>query len=97
MLAEAHKVGFRVVIAAQRAEASIVGSAERAQCAGRLSFRVDSKDSINLLHPDGADYAADHTSSPPGIALCSWPGRPLARLRGPYIGGYGDYVRAVSR
>jgi hypothetical protein len=57
MLAEAHKVGFRVVIAAQRTEASIVGSAERAQCAGRLSFRVDSKDSINLLHPDGADYA----------------------------------------
>jgi S-DNA-T family DNA segregation ATPase FtsK/SpoIIIE len=97
MLAEAHKVGYRLVIAAQRAEASIVGAAERAQCAGRLSFRVDSKDSIALLHPDAVDYAADHTSSPPGIALCSWPGRPLTRLRGPYIGSYGDFVRAVSR
>ena len=97
LLAEVKERGFRLVLAAQRAEASIVGSAERAQCGGRLSFRVDSKDSIALLHPDGVDYAAEHTSSPPGIALCSWPGRPLTRLRGPYIGAYGDFVRAVSR
>jgi hypothetical protein len=95
LLAESHKVGFRVVLAAQRAEASIVGAAERAQCAGRLSFRVDSADSIKLLHPDADDYAAGHTSSPPGIALLSWPGRPLSRVRAPYI-DYAGFCAAVA-
>jgi S-DNA-T family DNA segregation ATPase FtsK/SpoIIIE len=97
LLAEAHKVGYRVVIAAQRAEASIVGAAERAQCGGRLSFRVDSADTVKLLHSDAEDYTAGHTSAEPGIALCTWPGRPLTRMRGPMIGGYGDYVAAVER
>lgn len=98
LLAESHKVGFRVLILAQRAEASIVGAAERAQCGGRLSFRVDSVDSIKLLHADTAvDYAAEHVAAPPGIALCSWPGRPLTRVRAPYIGTYGDYIAAVAR
>jgi S-DNA-T family DNA segregation ATPase FtsK/SpoIIIE len=96
LLAEAHKVGYRVVIACQRAEAAIIGAAELAQCGGRLSFRVDSADSVKLLHPDAvADSVAGHTSSPPGFALCSWPGRPLSRLRGPFIGDYGAFVRAV--
>lgn len=97
MLAESHKVGFRVVLCAQRAEAQIVGSAERAQCAGRLSFRVDSADSVKLLHPDADDLAVEHTTSPPGIAILSWPGRPVSRLRTPYIGTYRDYVAAVSQ
>ena len=96
LLAESHKVGLRVVLIAQRAEATIVGAAERAQCAGRLSFRVDSADSVKLLHPDGDTVAAEHTAAPPGIALCSWPGRPLTRLRAPYIGGYGEFVAAVA-
>jgi DNA segregation ATPase FtsK/SpoIIIE-like protein len=96
LLAESHKVGHRLVIAAQRAEASIVGAAERAQCGGRLSFRVDSADSVKLLHPDADLLAAGHTSAPPGIALCSWPGRPLTRMRGPFLGGYREYAAAVA-
>ncbi|QJY46945.1 FtsK/SpoIIIE domain-containing protein [Pseudonocardia broussonetiae] len=96
LLAESHKVGHRMVIAAQRAEASIVGAAERAQCGGRLSFRVDSADSVKLLHSDAELLAGGHTSARPGIALCSWPGRPLTRIRGPYLGGYGAYAAAVT-
>jgi S-DNA-T family DNA segregation ATPase FtsK/SpoIIIE len=95
LLAESHKVGHRVVIAAQRAEAQIVGAAERAQCGGRLTFRVDSLDTVKLLHPDGDVYAAEHTAAPPGVALCTWPGSPLQRLRGPIVGGYREYVQAI--
>lgn len=96
LLAESHKVGHRVVIAAQRAEATIVGGAERAQCAGRLSFRVDGLDSIKLLHADADDLAAGHTSAPPGIALATWPGRRLSRVRGPYLGDYSTYAAAIA-
>jgi DNA segregation ATPase FtsK/SpoIIIE-like protein len=96
LLAESHKVGHRVVIAAQRAEAGIVGAAERAQCGGRLSFRVDSADSVKLLHPDAELLAAGHTAAEPGIALCSWPGRPLTRMRGPFLGGYREYSAAIT-
>ncbi|GAY09832.1 FtsK/SpoIIIE domain-containing protein [Pseudonocardia sp. N23] len=96
LLAESHKVGYRVVLAAQRAEATIVGGAERAQCAGRLTFRVDGLDSIKLLHTDADTYAAGHIAAPPGIALCTWPGIPLARIRGPWIGSYGDYAAAIT-
>lgn len=96
LLAESHKVGHRVILAAQRAEASIVGAAERAQCAGRLSFRVDSADSVKLLHSDGDEHAAAHTAALPDIALCTWPGRPLTRIRAPWIGSYAAYVAAVT-
>ncbi|GEL22768.1 hypothetical protein PSU4_17220 [Pseudonocardia sulfidoxydans NBRC 16205] len=96
LLAEAHKVGHRVILAAQRAEATIVGAAERAQCAGRLSFRVDSRDSLGLLHSDAETFAVEHVSAPPGIALCTWPGRPLARVRGPFLGGYAEYAAVVT-
>ncbi|NMH98909.1 FtsK/SpoIIIE domain-containing protein [Pseudonocardia acidicola] len=97
LLAESHKVGFRVVIAAQRAEAAIVGAAERAQAAGRLSFRVDSPDTVKLLHSDADDLAGAHTTAPPGIALLTWPGRPLSRIRAPWIGSYAAFVSAVER
>jgi hypothetical protein len=95
LLAESHKVGFRVVIAAQRAEATIVGAAERAQCAGRLSFRVDSADSVKLLHNDAEEYAAEHASTSPGIALCTWPGAGLRRLRGPWLGDYSTFAQVI--
>ncbi|WP_300016879.1 FtsK/SpoIIIE domain-containing protein [Pseudonocardia sp.] len=97
LLAEGHKAGLRVVLVAQRAEATIVGGAERAQCEGRLSFRVDNAESLRLLHPDSDDLAADHATAPAGIALVGWPGRPTFRLRAPYVASYGEYVAAVTR
>lgn len=95
LLAESHKVGFRLILAAQRAEATIVGAAERAQCGGRLSFRVDSTETVKLLHSDADDYIVGHTSAPPGIALMSWPGRPLARIRAPYV-DYATFCATVT-
>ncbi|MCX6463785.1 MAG: FtsK/SpoIIIE domain-containing protein [Pseudonocardiales bacterium] len=96
LLAEGHKAGVRVVLVAQRAEATIVGGAERAQCEGRLSFRTDTVESLRLLHPDADDLAAEHAAAPPGVALVSWPGRPLARLRAPHVPSYAEYAAAVT-
>ncbi|WP_145981472.1 hypothetical protein [Pseudonocardia sp. HH130629-09] len=97
LLAEGRKAGVRVVLVAQRAEASVIGSTERGQCSTRLSFRVDNHDAVKLLHPDtDQDTAAAHASALPGIALVSSPGRPLTRVRAPWIGGYGEYVSRIG-
>ena len=95
LLAESAKVAMRIVLLTQRAEAAVIGAAERAQCAGRISFRVDGLDSIKLLHPDADAYATAHVGAPPGVALVSWPGRPLTRLRAPGVRSYSDYARSV--
>lgn len=98
LLAEGAKVGIRVVIIVQRAEASIVGSFERAMCSLRISFRTDNQASVELLHPGAAKDVADrHTTARPGIALMSAPGQELVRFRGPYLGGYAEYVEAVRQ
>jgi hypothetical protein len=97
LLAEGRKAGLRVVLVAQRAEASVIGSTERGQCSTRISFRVDNTDAVRLLHPDAdPDTAAAHASAVPGVALLSSPGRPLSRVRAPWIGGYAEYVRRVA-
>ena len=96
LLAEGAKAGYRVVIIVQRAEASIVGSFERAMCSLRISFRTDNAASVELLHPGAPREIADqHTTALPGIALLSAPGEELTRFRAPYLGGYPEYVAAV--
>jgi S-DNA-T family DNA segregation ATPase FtsK/SpoIIIE len=103
LLAEGAKAGLRVVMLAQRAEASIIGAAERAQASLRLSFRVDNRASVELLHPGCPPAVADaHTAALPGIGLLTAPGRPLTRLRAPLLGGdpdglYAAYIAAVRR
>lgn len=97
LLAEGAKVGIRVLILVQRAEAAIIGAFERAMCSLRISFRVDNRASVELLHPGTPTELADqHTTALPGIALMSAPGRDLTRFRAPYLGGYAEYARAVA-
>lgn len=98
LAAEGHKAGYRLVMVAQRFEATVVGGAERAQLSGRLSFRLDNADSVKLLHPAAdLDLAGAHAEAPDGVALLSWPGRPLSRVRAPWIGGYPQYAMAVHQ
>jgi len=97
LLAEGAKVGIRVIILVQRAEAAVVGAFERAMCSLRISFRTDNRASVELLHPGADPDVADaHTTAEPGIALLSAPGRPLTRIRAPYLGGYPEYAAAVA-
>lgn len=97
LLAEGAKVGYRVVILVQRAEAQVVGAFERAMCSLRISFRTDNRASVELLHPGADPATADaHTTAEPGIALMSAPGRSMTRIRAPYLGGYPEYAAAVK-
>lgn len=100
LLAEGHKAGLRVVMVCQRADAAVIGGAERANIGGRVTFRVDAAEAVKMLHP-GAGLGLVHeiTTAPPGVALLELPGRSVGRVRSPWIGGYGafvDRIRAVG-
>lgn len=101
LLAEGHKGGVRVVLLAQRAEASGaagIGAFERAQCSLRISFRCDNRASVELLHPGADPAVADaHTTAAPGVGLMSRPGHELTRFRAPWLGDYGEYVAAIKK
>lgn len=98
LLAEGRKAAIRVVLILQRAETTVLGGFERAQCSLRITFRVDNADSIVMLHPTGRAEAEQHTTCPPGLALFSGPGVPLARIRVPYLGDplYATYCDHVT-
>ncbi|RTL66806.1 MAG: hypothetical protein EKK42_15570 [Pseudonocardiaceae bacterium] len=98
LLSESRKAGYSIVLVAQRAEATLVGGNERAQCESRLSFRCDGPESVKLLHPSVDPGLSDALiESPPGIGLLNLPGRPLSRVRAPWAGGYAAYVERVMR
>lgn len=50
LIAEGAKVGVRVVMIAQRFDASIVGGAERSNIVYRITHRVDNRDAVVMLH-----------------------------------------------
>lgn len=97
LLAESHKVGFRVLSIAQRQDAELYGSGgPRGQFGVRISFACDS-DALKMLHDVPADLVAAHATALPGIALISGVGLPLARVRGPYMAGeYAAYCELVA-
>jgi S-DNA-T family DNA segregation ATPase FtsK/SpoIIIE len=96
LLAEGRKAGVRVVLLTQRADAAIVGAYERGQASHRISYRIDSTEGLKMLHPDiSPEHAAAHSSSLPGVALATMPGRPLLRLRSPKL-LYADYCAAIG-
>lgn len=98
LLAESAKVAMRVLLVCQRADASIIGGYERAQCSLRISFAVDTADAVKMLHPQvQATTIADHATAPKGVALLTGPELPLARIRGPYLHGeYSAYCRLIT-
>jgi len=97
LMAEGAKVGFRVVIVMQRADASIIGGFERGQATFRITFPVLDPASVQMLHPScDTETAARHATEKAGIALVSGPGVPLARMRSPQMGDYASFRSNVS-
>lgn len=92
LVAEGLKAGIRVVIGVQRAEANLLGGATRSNIAIRLSFRVDNRDSVRLLHPDAPDDVCSAVMrSEAGVALVSAPFlAPYSRVRLPHIGDFAE-------
>ncbi|WP_431879914.1 FtsK/SpoIIIE domain-containing protein [Amycolatopsis sacchari] len=97
LLAESAKVGFRVHVITQRADATIVGGFERGQAPLRISFAVDSTEAVAMLHPAAdLDTAKAHLNALPSYALVSAPGLPCTRLRAPLMGSYQDFYARIA-
>ncbi|MFC5142357.1 hypothetical protein ACFPK1_29305 [Actinomycetospora rhizophila] len=97
LLSEGRKAAIRVLMLAQRFEATAVGGGyARDQFALRLSFRVPA-DSLEMLHgTDARALGPEHANAAPGIAYLSGLGRDCERIRVPYLGEYGEYVDRVQ-
>src|SRR5690606_39488588 len=82
LMAEGAKVGFRVVIVMQRADASIIGGFERGQATFRITFPVLEPSSVQMLHPScDTETAALHATEIGRAAPVAGPGGPAPRVR----------------
>lgn len=104
LVSEGHKVAIRLVVVSQRADATIIGGFERGQLGLRVSFRVTDPEALQMLHPEGRDWFADHAHAPAGVALLETPTQTVTRVRGPRLTGddladyaqYWDQIQAAT-
>lgn len=97
LLSEGRKAAFRVLMLAQRFEATAVGGGyARDQFALRVSFRVPA-DSLVMLHGDDArPLGQQHANAAPGVAYLSGLGRDCERIRVPYLGDYAEFCDRLA-
>lgn len=94
LVAQSAKAGIRVVLLAQRFEASIISGATRSNFAARLTMRVDNGDSVRMLHPAATPEECEAaTRLAPGVGIYEAPGRPRRLIRSDFVPDYGDYLR----
>ena len=86
---------MRVVLVAQRADASIVGGALRSNFAVRLTMRVDNTEAVRMLHPS-ADQALCERVARFGQAygLVERPSKSLRVMKADHL-PYERYVQAI--
>ncbi len=97
LLAESRKCHMITLLVAQRAEATVIGGAERAQALTRITFGCSSPEDVKLLHPEASPGLAEtHIGAPPGVALLSRPGRKITRVKAPHV-TYSEYARALRQ
>lgn len=95
LIQEGAKVGVRVVLVAQRFDASIIGGAERSNLATRVTFRVDNADAVRMLHPDvSAELVGRIKNFRPGVGLLECPGEESRVFRGD-VATYEEYAAHV--
>lgn len=81
LAAESRKVGFTLLVAAQRWDAALLSGQVRNNFAVRLSMRGD-RASVAMLHSDvDQDVAREQSTLPPGWGLVEMPGLPATRFR----------------
>lgn len=97
LIAEGAKVGVKVMMIAQRFDASIIGGAERSNIAYRITHRVDNSDAVRMLHPNATDDLIEYaTEFPTGRALVQWPAEKPEIVQSDLI-EYQDYRARVER
>jgi hypothetical protein len=96
LIREGAKVGIRVIVLAQRMSAEAINTNDRSNFSLRLTFRVDSGDSIRMLHPGCDVDPAEVRAFDPGIALYESPSSGLQRARIDFT-DYSAYCRRARR
>lgn len=97
LLAESHKAGYRLLLLAQRFDASVVGSLNRDNISHRFSFRTASKDGLKMLHEHIDDETAEaQSTAAPSVALAQTPSVALQRMRAAHVASYEDYLRKID-
>ena len=97
LVQEGAKVGVRLVLIAQRMDASIVGGAERSNLGCRITLRVDNGDAVKMLHPQAPPEVVEAISRfSKGRGIVDLPGEPLTVMQSDLM-DYAGYVRAVRQ
>ncbi|MCD2191723.1 FtsK/SpoIIIE domain-containing protein [Actinomycetospora soli] len=94
LFSEGRKVGLRLVLIVQRADASIVDGAIRAQATLRVSFASEA-DGIRMLHPAHVIDPDEHSIADPGVCAVTAPRVGTFRARSTLL-AYADYCAAVA-
>ena len=95
LIQEGAKVGFRVVLIAQRMDATIVGGAERSNLSTRFTLRVDNADAVRMLHPNASPEHVEKVARfTPGTGLVELPGQPIQIFTSDFT-TYKEYVSFV--
>lgn len=97
LLAEGAKAGIRLVLIIQRADASIIGGAERSNIGIRLSLRVDNGDAVRMLHDSPDPTVVERiTGVQPGIAYIQSPTVGTAWIKVPWVGSYREWAPQIE-
>lgn len=71
LVSEGAKAGVRIILIAQRMDASVVGGRERSQFGTRVTLAVDNRDAVAMLHPEVEPETVEEVRQfPPG--RCLW-------------------------
>lgn len=95
LVREGAKVGFRVVLMAQRLSTEVLSGDIRGNFATRISMRMDDPVSVRMLHPSASDNLVQaNLSMRPGHGVFEQHGE-LVQFTGDYM-DYRGYVRSVT-
>ena len=96
LIREGAKVGIRVLLVAQRADAAIIGGSERSNLAVRVTMKVDNLDAVAMLHPTAnQEHVAIMRNFAPGVGWVETPELAMTRFRTEHI-AYSVYVNAIK-
>ena len=95
LVQEGAKAGIRLLLIAQRMDASIVGGAERSNLGNRFTMRVDNRDAVTMLHPTAPPELVEKVNRfTPGVGFVERPGEGLVLFKADLL-EYRGYVQLV--
>lgn len=99
LLSESRKVGFRVIVLAQRPDAEVIGGYARSQMPTRIALRMSAAEDFRMALSDVSKEMAEQAmNSPAGVGLIRTPGTDLLRrFRVDHVPSYQAFVQRVDQ